>query len=239
MTSSAGPHAPPGFFITGTDTGVGKTLVAAALLHALAGLGVRAVGMKPVAAGAQLQDGVWVNEDVVMLGAASAVAAPPELVNPYLFREPIAPHIAAEHKGVTIEIPRIVAAFETLAGLAECVVVEGAGGFRVPLDRQRDIADLAVRLHLPVILVVGMRLGCLNHALLTAEAIAARGLRLAAWVANRIDADMAAYEENLAALMARLHAPLLAELPHLPAVDPRAAARRVSPRILRSLCDRA
>jgi len=234
------PHAPPlaprGFFITGTDTGVGKTLFSAALLHALAGLGVRAVGMKPVAAGAALQDGVWVNEDVALLRAASAVAAPPELVNPYLFREPIAPHIAAERKGVVIGIPRIAAALDALAQSADLVVVEGAGGFRVPLGPRTDMADLAVRLGLPLILVVGMRLGCLNHALLTAEAIATRGLRLAAWVANRIDADMAAYDENLSALMARLPAPLLAELPHMQSVDAGAAARLISPRALQSLC---
>jgi len=235
VSPHASPLTPRGFFITGTDTGVGKTLFSAALLHALAGLGVRAVGMKPVAAGAALRDGVWVNEDVALLRAASTVAAPHELVNPYLFREPIAPHIAAEHKGVGIELPRIAAAFDELAGLADCVVVEGVGGFRVPLGPERDTADLAVRLGLPLILVVGMRLGCLNHALLTAEAIAARGLRLTAWVSNRIDADMAAYDENLSTLMARLPAPLLAELPHMRAVDAGAAARLISPRALQSL----
>ncbi len=218
-----------GFFITGTDTGVGKTLFSAALLHALRGIGARAVGMKPVAAGADNVDGVWVNEDVALLRAASGVDAPAELVNPYLFREPIAPHIAAEHKGVVIEIPRIAAARDALADLADVVVVEGAGGFRVPLGPTRDTADLAVRLGMPVILVVGMRLGCINHALLSAEAIAARGLPLVAWVANRIDADMAAYAENLDALRARLPAPLLAELPNMAPVDPARAARFIPP----------
>ncbi len=235
MNPHASPLTPHGFFITGTDTGVGKTLFSAALLHALSGLGVRAVGMKPVAAGAELQDGVWVNEDVALLRAASGVAAPPELVNPYLFREPIAPHIAAEHKGAVIEIPRIAAALDALAQSADLVVVEGAGGFRVPLGPRTDMADLAVRLGLPLILVVGMRLGCLNHALLTAEAIAARGLRLAAWVANRIDPDMLAYEQNLATLTARLQAPLLAEFPHLAEADPGTAARLIPPRKLHAL----
>lgn len=229
------PHAPKGFFITGTDTGVGKTLFSAALLHALADLGVRAAGMKPVAAGAESRDGAWVNEDVAMLAAASNVKAPAELANPYLFREAIAPHLAADHKGVAIEIPRIAAALDALAGLADVVVVEGVGGFRVPLGPRRDSADLAVRLGLPLILVVGMRLGCLNHALLTAEAIAARGLELAGWVANRIDPAMAAYDENLAALASRLPAPMLAELPSMPWPDPRRLARLIPPQKLSAM----
>jgi len=235
MTPDVSRPIPHGFFVTGTDTGVGKTLFSAALLHALAGLGVRAVGMKPVAAGAECKDGVCINDDVALLRAASTLAAPPELVNPYLFREPIAPHIAAQRKGVAIGIPRIAAALDELAKNADLVVVEGAGGFRVPLGPRTDMADLVVRLDLPLILVVGMRLGCLNHALLTAEAIAARGLRLAAWVANRIDPDMLAYEENLATLAARLPAPLLAEFPHLPEADPGAAARLIAPRRLHAL----
>lgn len=205
--------AAKGFFVVGTDTGVGKTLVAAALLRSYGRLGYRCVGMKPVAAGAALQGGVWINEDVLQLRGAANVDAPLEEVNPYLFREAIAPHIAADHKGVNIELPRIRAAYETLAGRAEVVVVEGAGGFLVPLSASRDMADLAVMLNLPVVLVVGMRLGCLNHALLTSEAMTARGLRLAGWVANLIDPAMSAYDENLQALTKRLPGPLLAELP--------------------------
>lgn len=219
----------PAFFITGTDTGVGKTLFSAALLHALGGLGVSAVGMKPVAAGAELRDGVWVNEDVALLKAASGVQAPGDLVNPYLFREAIAPHLAAEHKGVSIEIPRIAAALDALAERAQVVVVEGVGGFRVPLGPRQDTADLAVRLGLPVILVVGMRLGCLNHALLTVEALAGRGLHLAAWVANRMDPDMGAYGENLASLIRLMPAPLLAEFPVSPDPDPARLAHLIPP----------
>ncbi len=224
-----------GFFVTGTDTGVGKSLASAALLHAFAALGYRAVGMKPVAAGADLIDGVWCNEDVLQLQAASNVAANAAWVNPYLLRRPLAPHIAAEIQGVSIELPRIVDAYAQLAALADVVVVEGAGGFRVPLTATRDSADLAQHLALPMILVVGMRLGCLNHALLTAEAITARGLRLAGWVANRIDPDMAAYEENLAALRSRLGCPLLAELPHVPQPDARAMASLIAPKKLSGL----
>jgi dethiobiotin synthetase len=226
-----------GFFIAGTDTGVGKTLVAAALLHAYADLGLRVLGMKPVAAGAELVDGVWVNEDVARLRAAGNVQAAPELLNPYLFREAIAPHIAADHKGVRIEIPRIRAAFEALAALADVVVVEGVGGLLVPLSEHKDAADLAVALDRPLILVVGMRLGCINHALLTAEAIAARGLKLAGWVANRLDPAMAAYGENLSALSKRLPAPLLGELPHMASVDAQRAARFLSPQKLTAILD--
>jgi dethiobiotin synthetase len=218
-----------GLFVTGTDTGVGKTLVTAALLHALAGLGERVVGMKPVAAGAERVDGVWINEDVQALRAASPVAAPLERVNPYLFREAIAPHIAAEHRGVRIEVPRIVESFEELAAQGGAVLVEGAGGLLVPRGPGRDMADLAIALGLPMLLVVGMRLGCLNHALLTAEAIERRGLRLAGWVANRLDPKMAAYDENLASLAARLPAPLVADLPVMPAADARQASRYFSP----------
>ena len=204
-----------GFFVTGTDTGVGKSLASTALLHAWAGLGYRVIGMKPVAAGAEQLDGVWSNEDVRQLRAASNVVIDePSWVNPYLLRTPIAPHIAAERQGVTIELPRIRNAYEQLAARADVVVVEGAGGFKVPLSATRDSADLAVHLGLPMILVVGMRLGCLNHALLTAEAIAARGLKLVGWIANRIDPDMAAFEDNLISLRRRLACPLLAEFPY-------------------------
>jgi len=227
--ANAAGMATRGLFITGTDTGVGKTLVTAALLHALKSLGVGATAMKPVAAGAELRQGEWVNEDVALLREIDGTGIPVELMNPYLFREAIAPHIAAEHKGVRIELPRIVEAFEALAARGECVLVEGAGGFLVPLGPGRDMADLAVRLDLPLLLVVGMRLGCLNHALLTAEAIERRGLVLAGWVANRIDPDMGAYEDNLASLAARLKAPLLAEFPYWPRPDPIQAAHFLSP----------
>lgn len=220
--------APQGWFITGTDTGVGKTLITATFLHVLAGLGHRVVGMKPVAAGAERVDGQWINGDVALLRTHGSVEAPLSLVNPYLFRDPVAPHVAAERKGVRIAIPHILAAHSQLSRWADVVLVEGVGGFRVPLDEWRDTADLAVALGLPVVLVVGMRLGCLNHTLLTVESIAARGLRLAAWVACRIDPDMSAYAENLSTLVARVPAPLLAEIPHLRPAVPESAARFVS-----------
>jgi len=195
-----------GYFLTGTDTEVGKTLIAAALLRAAAAQGLRALGMKPVAAGGA--------EDVDALVAASNVQAPREAVNPYLLREPLSPHLAARRDGVAIDLEVIARRFNELRGLADFLVVEGAGGFRVPLTDTLDGTDLAARLGLPVVLVVGLRLGCLNHALLTAEAIRARGLPLAGWVANQVDAQMACVEENVGTLRARLAAPLLGFVPH-------------------------
>lgn len=199
------------FFIVGTDTGVGKTHIACALLHATRRLGLTAVGMKPIAAGIEA-DGR--NEDVAQLLAASSIQPPVALVNPYLYDPPIAPHIAAQEAGRPIEIARIQQAFAQLQTLADVVWVEGVGGFLVPLDDAHDAADLAVALALPVVLVVGMRLGCLNHALLTVEAIDRRGLTLAGWVANQIDPAMARFEANLATLQNRLKAPLLGVTPY-------------------------
>ena len=210
----------PAWFVAGTDTEIGKTFVACALLHALRDQGLSAIGMKPVAAGT---DENGRNDDVEALIAASGVEAPRELVNPYLFAPAIAPHIAALEENRSIDIERIAQSFAALRPLADAIVVEGVGGFCVPLGPQLDAADLAQRLALPVILVVGMRLGCINHALLTQQAIAARGLTLAGWVANRIDPNMARFDENLASLEARLAAPLLGVIP--PNSSPEIAAR--------------
>ena len=203
-----------GYFITGTDTGVGKTLVASALLHAFAGRGLKAVGMKPVAAGCEATPAGLRCEDVASLMAASSVVAPVELVNPYALVPPVAPHIAAAQAGLEIRIDVIEQAFRALSAMAEVVVVEGVGGFVVPLNAREDTADLAQRLGLPVILVVGLRLGCLNHALLTAQAVKQRGLTLAGWVANLVEPGMPAQQENIQALKDRLPAPLFGILPH-------------------------
>lgn len=213
---------PLSLFVTGTDTGVGKTLASTALLHALARHHVRVVGMKPVAAGTVQVDGQDVNEDVVALRAASTCRVPPELDNPVLLPDPVSPHIAASRAGRPIRIAELVDCQRQLALLADAVVVEGAGGFLVPLSDTETGADLAQALGLPVVLVVGLRLGCLNHALLTADAIRARGLTLAGWVANHVDAAMLAQEDNIAFLRQKLQAPLLATIPHKAALDPRA-----------------
>lgn len=213
------------FFVTGTDTGVGKTHVTCALLHATRRLGLTAVGMKPIAAGIEA-DGR--NDDVVQLLAASSIQPLLEWVNPYLYAPPIAPHIAAAEAGRPIAMEVIRHAFEQLRPLADVIWVEGVGGFRVPLDARYDAADLAQALALPVVLVVGIRLGCLNHALLTAEAIAARGLILTGWIANRIDPAMARFEANLDTLQTRLNAPLLGVIPHGANPEQAALALRLS-----------
>ena len=208
-----------GCFVTGTDTGVGKTLVSCALLHVLRQQYAAVVGMKPVAAGVVESAGVWSNDDVVALRAASSLAVAPELDNPYLLRDPLSPHLAAQRMGVAIDVALIVQRYQRLAALADAVVVEGAGGFCVPLNEAQTGADLARALALPVILVVGLRLGCLNHAILSAQSIRAQGLHLAGWVVSRIDPAILAADDNVATLMQRLDAPLLADVPHLTAPD--------------------
>ena len=199
-----------GIFITGTDTGVGKTAVAVALLQALAATGQRAVGMKPVAAG--IGPGEAVNADVAALQRAGNVDAPLAQRNPYAFEPAIAPHLAAQESGATIDLDVIAHAHAQLALRADVIVVEGAGGVRVPLSADHDMLDIAQRLGLPVLLVVGIRLGCLNHALLSADAIGARRLRFAGWVANRIDPLMPAADACVADLELRLAAPLSADV---------------------------
>lgn len=222
------------YFITGTDTGVGKTLVTGALLHAFARQGSKVVGMKPVAAGCEATPHGLSCEDVEQLRAQSNVAAPLNLVNPYAMASPIAPHIAAEQAGVEISLETIDRAFHQLRAMADVVVVEGVGGFMVPLNAAQDTADMAEMLGLPVILVVGMRLGCINHALLTAQAIRHKGLRLAAWVANRTDPDMSAFDENLRFLKTHLAAPLLCVVPHLAEASPSAVSGLMDLYILNS-----
>lgn len=204
------------YFVTGTDTGVGKTLVSCALLRAFAAQGKRVAGFKPVAAGC---DDDHHNEDAKRLRVASTVQATYGQINPYCFFLPIAPHLAARHAGVSIEFPRILTSYRELAGQADEVIVEGAGGFCVPLNAKQDSADLARELDLPVILVVGMRLGCLNHALLTMRAIADYQLECAGWVANVLDDEMPALQENIAALRERISAPLLGVIPCQPLPD--------------------
>jgi dethiobiotin synthetase len=209
-----------GFFVTGTDTGVGKTLAACALLHRLRASGLRAVGMKPVAAGVEQTPEGPANGDVVALRRASSWPAPLNQVNPYCFEPPIAPHLAAQEAGVRIEIAPIKKAFGTLRASADAIVVEGVGGFLVPLNDREDAGDMAAALGLPIVLVVGMRLGCLNHALLTQQAIATRSLRLAGWIANSIDPKMARFDENLQTLKHRIAAPLLGVMPYHAEPDP-------------------
>lgn len=209
------------YFVTGTDTGVGKTLVSCALLHAFAAQGKRVVGFKPVAAGCDDDDH---NDDANQLRAASTVRATYGQINPYCFPHPIAPHLSARHAGSRIDFSRIFASYDELAGQSDEVIVEGVGGFCVPLNEKQDSVDLAKQLDIPVILVVGMRLGCLNHALLTLRAIADAQIECAGWVANVLDTDMLALQENIDALRERIQAPLLGVIPFQFQPDARAAA---------------
>ena len=212
------------WFIAGTDTGIGKTFATCALLHAARSRGKTALGMKPVAAGALRIGDEWINEDAAALRAAGSFDPGLALLNPCCLREPIAPHLAAAEEGVHIAPAPLLAACDALRRQAEVVLVEGVGGFRVPFAADYDSADLAVDLGLPVILVVGMRLGCLSHALLTVEAIAHRGLPLAGWIANHVDPAMLRPEQNVAALEERIPAPLLGRLPWRTDGDPQQAA---------------
>lgn len=202
-----------GCFVTGTDTGVGKTLVSATLLHTLARHHRRVVGMKPVAAGLIDHQGQWVSEDVLALREASSVAVPAALDNPVALPDAMAPHIAARRAGQDVSVAALRAAHRALQDQADVVLVEGAGGWRVPINERETLADLAQAIGAPVVLVVGLRLGCLNHALLTAEAIRADGLQLAGWVANVIDPAMAGLDENTDTLRRWLPAPLLGSVP--------------------------
>jgi dethiobiotin synthetase len=204
-----------GLFITGTDTEVGKTEVTLGLMAALQQRGLSVLGMKPVAAGCALTADGLRNEDALRIQAQGSKPLAYSAINPYAFAPPIAPHIAAAQAGVEIQIERIKTAYEGLASQADWVLVEGAGGWRVPLGPGLTLADLPSALALPVVLVVGLRLGCLNHALLSAESIQASGLPLAGWVANRIDPAMSAADENLATLRERLPAPCLGVVPWL------------------------
>ncbi|MDQ8022429.1 MAG: dethiobiotin synthase [Moraxellaceae bacterium] len=207
------------FFITGTDTEIGKTFTTCALLRRWQREGLRCVGYKPVAAGATLIDGQWVNEDAAQLHAASSPGFSIADINPLCLQAPMAPHLAAQREGRHIGVEALVDSFEALRARADVVLVEGVGGFIVPLDEHTDTAQFAQRLGLPVILVVGLRLGCINHALLTVEAIASRGLQLAGWVANTVDAEMSGLADNIATLEARIAAPRLGTLPRLDMTD--------------------
>ena len=204
------------FFITGTDTDVGKTFVTGALIEALKARGVRALPMKPIAAGTINVDGIDINPDVAALRQVAESRAALRDINPYCFNAPIAPHLAAQNENVLIEMHVIRAAFERLKTEADTVLVEGAGGFLVPLSASQSMAEIPAALSLEIILVVAMRLGVLNHALLTVEAIHARGLTLVGWVANTPVAGeaMLAFDENLATLKRMIAAPLLGTVPY-------------------------
>jgi dethiobiotin synthetase len=217
-----------GFFITGTDTEIGKTAVTAGLAHAFAQAGRRVAPLKPLSAGQDFVDGHWLNDDVERLRVAGNMGLSSAEVGALQLRTACAPHIAARLENETIAREPLLHALRTVGGRADVVLVEGVGGFRVPLNDQWDTADLAVDLGLPVILVVGLRLGCINHALLTAEAIRGRGLTLAAWVANTVDERQPHVTDNLQALQRGLAAPCLGHVPRLARADHATMARHLA-----------
>jgi len=214
------------FFIAGTDTDAGKTLVASALLYKAKSEGLKTLGLKPVAAGCIETDQGLRNDDALKLIEQSTEELPYEQVNPIALQEAIAPHIAAQRLRRPLGASRIVGFLRgvLMINRADFTVIEGAGGWRVPLNPKETLADCVKELKVPVVLVVGMKLGCLNHALLTVEAIQRDGLKLAGWVANQVDADMEAFDENMETLHAMIQAPCLGQIPHLENADVAAAA---------------
>ena len=209
-----------GIYVTGTDTGAGKTLASASMLHALRARGLRAVGMKPVASGCTRAAHGWRNEDALLLQAASDPRPAYADLNPYAFVQPLAPELAAADDGVEVALAPILQAYARLARAADAVVVEGVGGWAAPLSGSLDQADLVRALELPVVLVVGLRLGCISHARLAARAIAADGLRLMGWIASHVDPAMDRAEDNFALLRKRLDAPCWGLLPYRAHADP-------------------
>jgi dethiobiotin synthetase len=215
------------YYITGTDTGIGKSVASAALLHALRGRGLRAVGMKPVASGCEMTADGWRNEDALLLQQASDPVPAYRDVNPYALPNPLAPELAAADAGVSIELQPIVEAHARLAAVADAVVVEGVGGWAAPLTASLDQLDVARALGLPVVMVVGLRLGCINHARLTARAIVEDGAQLVGWIANDIDPAMARSDDNFAILQRVLRVPCWGRLPHALSPDPQAFSRNL------------
>jgi len=218
-----------GLYVTGTDTGIGKSVASAALLHALRARGLRAVGMKPVASGCERTPQGWRNEDALALREASDPRPAYEDINPYALPQPLAPELAAADAGMNIELATIVSAYQRLAAQADAVVVEGVGGWAAPLSASLEQVDVVRALRLPVVLVVGLRLGCISHARLSARAIAADGVQLIGWIANDIDPAMARRDDNFAILQRVLPVPCWGRLPFAVSPDPRVLANELAP----------
>lgn len=214
-------------YVAGTDTGIGKTLASASLLHALRVRGVRAAGMKPVASGCERVDGEWKNADALALQAAGEAGIAYADINPFALEHPLAPELAARDMGIEVRLPPILEAHARLATQVDALVVEGVGGWAAPLSASLMQADLVRALRLPVLLVVGLRLGCINHALLSARAIAADGAHLAGWIASHVDPAMERVEDNITMLRERLPAPCWGVLPHVADGDPMAMAKHL------------
>ncbi len=206
-----------GFFITGTDTGVGKTWATVALMRYFKAQGQSVIGMKPVAAGCELVDGRLKNEDALLLQQNASIVLEYEEVNPYAFKMPVSPHLAADKKPVQLD--KIIQKFEYLKNKADVVIVEGAGGWLAPLNHEMDISDLADVLQIPVIMVVAIRLGCINHARLTFQSIQTAKVECAGWLAMCVDPEMQKQTENIETIKNKISAPLLGVLPYIDNMD--------------------
>lgn len=202
-----------GFFITGTDTDVGKTVTALSLMQALQYKGYRVGGFKPVSAGCKRTADGLINDDAKLLQQDSSLNLPYSIVNPFAFEPPIAPHIAAEQAGVTINLEQIQSCYTQIASQNDLVIVEGAGGWLVPISDEQTMADVARALDLPVILVIGIRLGCLNHGMLTMHSILSSDLACSGWIANHLAPESTTSKENVRYLQQHFDAPLIAQLP--------------------------
>ena len=202
-----------GLFVTGTDTGVGKTVISLGLMQALQDRGLLVAALKPVASGCERTPHGLRNDDALQLQQQASIPLAYEQVNPYAFEPPIAPHLAAEQAGQTVEIDKIYDIYQDIASSVDVVIVEGVGGWQVPLNSRETVADLAHGLGLDICLVVGLRLGCINHTLLSAQAIESRGCTLAGWVANALPPTMDALDENINTLKQKLSSPLLGVVP--------------------------
>lgn len=218
------------FFVTGTDTDVGKTLCTAALLHLAGTASKKSLGLKPLAAGCEETEQGLRNSDALLLMEHSTEKLPYEQVNPVSLKEAIAPHIAATRLNKPLSAARLSGFLRgvLMINRADLICIEGAGGWRLPLNPRETLADVAIEIKAPVILVVGMKLGCINHALLTAEAIQRDGLKVAGWIANQIDPDMEAYQENIDTLKALIRAPCLGEVPFMKEVSVLSAAEHLT-----------
>lgn len=204
-----------GFFVTGTDTGVGKTWATVALMRFLQSQGRSVLGMKPVACGCLWQDGGWRNEDALSLLESASLPVDYAKLNIYAFERPLSPHLAAQKAGQAVQLDRIVRQCKELERLADCVLVEGVGGWEVPLNARERVSHLAIALELPVILVIGMRLGCLNHAWLTHDAMLRSGVSCAGWIANCVEPGFSCLEENIETLRSGMSFPCLGVIPHV------------------------
>jgi len=227
-----------GFFVTGTDTGVGKTRITLAVMYTLQQHGLRVAAMKPVASGCEMTAQGLRNEDALLVQQHSSIECAYDIINPWAFAPAIAPHIAAAHVGVRIEFAPIIERFNFLAAQSDAVVVEGAGGWQVPLNDEQSIADLAVQLQLPVILVVAIRLGCINHALLSAQSIRASGCRLAGWIANHVTPTVSESAAIIASIADRVAAPLLGEIGYQPELNVDKMAHTIDGATLSKACKR-